>query len=219
MDADLKPRKPQARTIATRNKILEAARELARGRDLETLTAEAVAKAAGVAKGTVFAHYGDMDGLMSYLLLDRLTALRAAADQDTMRAKADLADPVGALLARMMALIGVITDSQTILRVFMDNIGVTKGHCAPEFVAQLDALDAKLAGFLRFWQESPEMQPRLRRDRSPEEMLDALIAFILHGAILYRSGQLMDLALIEQRLRRHMDAFLLAGDEGQDSFM
>ncbi|MTH95444.1 TetR/AcrR family transcriptional regulator [Roseibium sp. RKSG952] len=205
-----KPRKPQARTALTRQKILTAAEDIARSGTLDDITAEAVAQAAGVAKGTVFSHFGDMDGLLSYLLLDRLKDLRAVSDADGMTSEADMADPLGALVKRMMALMEVITSSQTMLRVFMENIGVTKGHCAPEFVAQLDALDARLISFLRHWQTSGTMTPALRQDRTPEELHDGLVAFIMHCAILQQSRQVEDFAVISHRLHRHLEAYLLA---------
>lgn len=202
-------RKPQQRTIRTRASILEAARTLSAELGIETVTAETVAARAGVAKGTVFAHFGDMDGLLSYVLLDRLQALKASAEAESPNA-AMPADPVDLLLERMMALIAVITENPTILRLLLDNIGVTKPHCAPDFVATLDALDADLAAFLALWQETPEAAPPLRQDRTPAELVDGLIAFMIHGAILFTSHQLADRDLLRARLRRHVEAFVLA---------
>ncbi|WP_420414655.1 TetR/AcrR family transcriptional regulator [Roseibium sp.] len=209
MPSDTKTRKPQARTALTRARILTAAATLSRTKALEDITAEAIAKEAGVAKGTLFAHFGDMDGLLSYLLLDHLRQLREAADLDDMTSKDDLADPVGALVKRMMALIAVITESQTMLRVFLENIGATKGHCAPEFIEQLDVLDQKLLAFMEMWRGSPDIRPALRDDRSLEELLDGLIAFLIHSAILYRSHQIQDLNIIYDRLYKHTEAFLV----------
>lgn len=207
-------RKPQQRSIATRARVLAAARELSQKHGLELVTADAVAREAGVAKGTVFAHFGDMDGLLSYVLLDRLNALRATAAVEP--ADADrLDDPVGLVMQRMMALIAVITDSPTILRLFLDNIGVTKPNCAEEFVATLDRLDADLAAFLTVWQQSPTISPPLRKDRLPAEMVDGLIAFMIHGAILLKSHQLTDRAALEARLRRHVEAFLITSYQPQ----
>ena len=203
------PRKPQARTAVTRARILAAAKNLAGKSGLEGVTAEAISQEAGVAKGTVFAHYGDMDGLLSHLLLDQIRALRELADQDPMNSERDLADPVGALVTRMMSLVELITSSQTMLRLFMENIGVTKGHCAPEFVEQLDGLDAKLIGFLSLWRASCNITPRLRRDREISEMHDGLVAFLIHSAILYRSHQIDDLNVIRDRLYRHVEAILV----------
>ncbi|WP_306145308.1 TetR/AcrR family transcriptional regulator [Roseibium sp. MMSF_3412] len=201
-------RKPQQRSIATRARVLQAARDLSRKTGLEGLTAEAVAGEAGVAKGTVFSHFGDMDGLLSHVLLERLEALRAG-EADSPARQTLPQDPVEALMQRMMALIAVITDSPTILRLFLDNIGVTKANCAEEFVETLDALDADLAAFLAMWQASADLQPALRKDRLPSELVDGLIAFMIHGAILFKSHQITDVAILEARLRRHVEAFLL----------
>ena len=202
-------RKPQQRSIETRARVLEAARVLSRNHGLDLVTAEAVAQEAGVAKGTVFSHFGDMDGLLSHVLMDRLRALRTTEAEDTGPPQ-DIEDPVGLLLHRMMALISVITESPTILRLFLDNIGVTKANCAAEFVETLDALDADLAAFLTFWQGSDALKPALRQDRTVADMVDGLIAFMIHGAILVKSHQLTDLSELEARLRRHVEAFLLA---------
>ena len=201
-------RKPQQRSIETRARVLAAARDLSHKHGLELVTAEAVAQEAGVAKGTVFSHFGDMDGLLSYVLLDRLNALRAATTAEEAEPES-LTDPVGLLTRRMMALIAVITDSPTILRLFLDNIGVTKPNCAAAFVETLDALDAELEKFLAFWQQQSDLKPDLRQDRSPKEMVDGLIAFMIHGAILVKSHQLTDRSELEHRLRRHVEAFLL----------
>lgn len=201
-------RKPQQRSIATRARVLAAARDLSQKHGLDLVTAEAVAQEAGVAKGTVFSHFGDMDGLLSYVLLDRLNALRAATSDEAAEPD-QLSDPVGLLTRRMMALIDVITDSPTILRLFLDNIGVTKPNCAAEFVETLVALDAELEHFLTFWQQGATLKPELRQDRSPKEMVDGLIAFMIHGAILVKSHQLTDRVELEHRLRRHVEAFLI----------
>lgn len=203
-------RKPQQRSIATRARVLQAAMDLSQRHGLELVTAEAVASEAGVAKGTVFSHFGDMDGLLSYVLMDRLKSLRTSAEEDATPAEA-ASDPVGLLLRRMMGLIAVITDSPTILRLFLDNIGVTKPNCAAEFVETLSALDADLAAFLEMWQRSSEIRPKLRQDRQPDEMVDGLIAFMIHGAMVFKSHQLTDHAALEARLRRHVEAFLLEG--------
>lgn len=202
-------RKPQQRSIATKARVLDAARTLSKRHGLEQVTAEAVAQEAGVAKGTVFSHFGDMDGLLSYVLLDRLKAL--SAQKNEQDPKQEISDPVGLLMQRIMALITVITDSPTILRLFLDNIGVTKPNCAAEFVETLDRLDAGLAVFLQHWQQTTSMTPKLRTDRTPEEMTDGLIAFMIHGAILLKSHQITDLTSLEGRLRRHVEAFLLEG--------
>lgn len=75
-------RAPQARTLRTRAAILAAARDMATG-GYGALRADAVAQAAGIAKGTVFAHFPDMDHLIAVLVAEGLAALPPpAAPQD-----------------------------------------------------------------------------------------------------------------------------------------
>ncbi|MEU0811192.1 helix-turn-helix domain-containing protein [Streptomyces sp. NPDC005970] len=58
------------RSDAARNRVLllEAARRLVAERGAEHVTMEAVAKGAGVGKGTLFRRFGDRDGLLAALL-------------------------------------------------------------------------------------------------------------------------------------------------------
>lgn len=207
-------RKPQQRTQQTRSRILETARDLLSRNGADAITAEALASAAGVAKGTIFAHFTSMDGLMSYVLLDdirgllpeNIAAVRAA---DTER----FADPLERITAMMMSLVAIITSSQLSLRLFLENTGATDGKCAPEFIAILDQLDGLLIAYLEEWQASASVQPALRHDRTSREMVDGLIAFMIHVAIQFRSCQLGSLDMARDKLKRHAEAYLLARTE------
>ena len=213
-------RKQQKRTIETRAKLLDAAREIEAGTGLDSITADAVAKAAGVAKGTVFAHFGDMDGLLSHLLIERLEALHSAmqsgAGPQTGMApllacsSSPQEDPVGGLTGMMMAFVETITESDAMMRVFLANTGVTKPTCAEEFVPTLDRLDAGLVTYLKAWRTNA-WQPLLRTDRSYDEILEALIAFMIYSAILVKSHRISDMAALSAKMRRHVEAYLLEG--------
>lgn len=65
----------QARTLKTRAKLIDAAKELVAQSGYEALRVDDLVKKAGVAKGTFFAHFRDKDALMDQLLgaeMDRL---------------------------------------------------------------------------------------------------------------------------------------------------
>lgn len=203
-------RKPQQRTQLTRSRILATARELMARTGPDGLTAEAIASTAGVAKGTVFAHFGGMDGLLSLLLLDDIRGLIPADLSATRAADTErFCDPLERITAMMMSLVAIITSSQLSLRLFLENTGATHGKCAPEFVAILDQLDGLLVDYLEEWQVQPEVQPALRKDRSPRELVDALIAFMIHVAIQFRSCQIGSLDAARDKLKRHAEAYLL----------
>lgn len=67
-------RKIQARTVATRDRLLAAGREIVAAGGMAGLRTEEVVLRAGVAKGTFFAHFTDRDQFLAALLAERLTA-------------------------------------------------------------------------------------------------------------------------------------------------
>jgi AcrR family transcriptional regulator len=71
---------PAERADAARNRrrLLDAARELVREHGVDALTMDALAKRAGVGKGTVFRRFGNRTGLM-YALLDHSESLAQEA--------------------------------------------------------------------------------------------------------------------------------------------
>ncbi|AXT27288.1 TetR/AcrR family transcriptional regulator [Ruegeria sp. AD91A] len=73
----------QKRTIKTRAKLLSAAEEVIQNGGYEALRVEDVVKAAGVAKGTFFAHFRDKDALMEILIADNLNACLDQAEAGT----------------------------------------------------------------------------------------------------------------------------------------
>lgn len=92
IDHGQKTRSPQARTLRTRAAILSAARDMVSEGGHGSLRADGVAEAAGIAKGTVFAHFPDMDHLTAALVAEELAALPPVADpQDVAGLVAGLA--------------------------------------------------------------------------------------------------------------------------------
>jgi len=64
--------KVQARTLKTRAKLLDAAREIVAASGYEALRVEEVVLRAGVAKGTFFSHFRDKDALMDQLIGEKI---------------------------------------------------------------------------------------------------------------------------------------------------
>jgi len=74
----------QARSLRTRATILAAAHQMAQAGGLGALRAEALARSAGVAKGTIFAHFPDMQHLIAALVAERLAGLPGPGAPDTL---------------------------------------------------------------------------------------------------------------------------------------
>ncbi|WP_170333335.1 TetR/AcrR family transcriptional regulator [Ruegeria arenilitoris] len=64
----------QKRTLKTRARLITASEEVAKECGYEALRVEQVVQAAGVAKGTFFAHFRDKDALMEILMAEKLNA-------------------------------------------------------------------------------------------------------------------------------------------------
>ncbi|WP_299662893.1 TetR/AcrR family transcriptional regulator [uncultured Ruegeria sp.] len=64
----------QKRTLETRARLFSAAEDVIQKGGYEALRVEEVVQAAGVAKGTFFAHFRDKDALMEILLAEKLNA-------------------------------------------------------------------------------------------------------------------------------------------------
>jgi AcrR family transcriptional regulator len=81
-----------------RRRIVEAAWRLALRNGLRATTMEALAREAGVAKGTLYAHFPDKDAVFDGAVADLLVELAAAFDRG-MRSEGAVAERVGASLA------------------------------------------------------------------------------------------------------------------------
>jgi len=81
-----------------RRRIIEAAWRLALRSGLRATTMEALAREAGVAKGTLYAHFPDKDAVFDGVIADLLVELAAAFDRG-MRSEAAIAERIGAALA------------------------------------------------------------------------------------------------------------------------
>ncbi len=64
----------QKRTLKTRARLISAAKDVIQKGGYEALRVEEVVQAAGVAKGTFFAHFRDKDALIEILLVEKLNA-------------------------------------------------------------------------------------------------------------------------------------------------
>jgi len=98
---------PRERADAARNRrlLLSAAWELFERHGVDGLTMDAVAKEAGVGKGTVFRRFGDKSGLVSALLDDRERELQ----QDLLSGAAPLG-PGAPDRERVLAFVGAYLD-------------------------------------------------------------------------------------------------------------
>lgn len=190
-------RKVQARTLATRDRLLSAGREIVAAQGMAGLRTEEVVLRAGTAKGTFFAHFQDRDHFLAALLaeslqaevgdvappMDRmaLTALldrlyvSFAADAETVALLARFSGPAGAGLG-LDRLICLLVERMAAGVAAMQATGAIASRAAPEVLAEgLMALVFHAAASAQCGVHGDAAAVRARADRLLLEMTDALL--------------------------------------------
>lgn len=160
-------RKVQARTGATRDRLLAAGREIVAAGGMTALRTEEVVLRAGVAKGTFFAHFADRDQFLAALLAERLggEVARLPVPEDR--------DGLAALLGQVFEAFAADAETVALLARFSGPAGAGLG------------MDLMICGIIdRLAQGVAGMQARgqvLNRAR-PEVLAEALLALVFHAA-------------------------------------
>lgn len=175
-------RKPQKRTHETKARILEAARELTEGKPFDAVSMDAIARQSGVAKGSLFAHFTDKNGLLSHVVAERLLAIVDDWEVEGTEGGSRLAE----LLDRSMALVDLLSADRAVLQIYLDYSGATSSNVSAPFSASLEALEDRLFSFLSHWRENGGDPFTLRTDLDVGALAAGVSAFVTTAAI-YRA--------------------------------
>ena len=195
-------RKPQKRTLETRTRIVDRARTLVQNQGFEAVSMEAIAQESGVAKGTLFAHFGDKNGLMSLLVAEQLVAILDDWPAD-MRFDGRYLE---VLHHHCMTLIDLLCSDRIVLQIYLDFSGTTSANRSEEFVAVLDGLDARLRSHMNDWAQS---QDCLRTDLSVDTLSDGVAAFVTTAALYRTCGIIPDRPHCADKLMEQFHGWLL----------
>jgi AcrR family transcriptional regulator len=167
------PRHPpqQPRSLRTREAILVAARAMAAAEGLRALRADRLAQSAGVAKGTIFAHFPEMEYLMATLLAERLAQLPGLGQPDS---------PAQLVQALLPLLRFMVSDART--------VPVLARFSGPEGAGlaidrALCALGHDMAQAIACLQASHKAA-----DGDPGLLSEGLLAFAVHAAAASQCG-------------------------------
>ena len=126
-----------------RRRIIEAAWRLALRNGLRATTMEALAREAGVAKGTLYAHFPDKDAVFDGVVADLLIELAAAFDRG-MRSEGAVAERIGAALAGKHGVIARAIEGSPHAREILD----AHHRYAPRLVAFERQMETEVAAAL-----------------------------------------------------------------------
>lgn len=177
-------RKVQARTLATRERLLSAGREIVASQGMTGLRTEEVVLLAGTAKGTFFAHFQDRDHFLATLLAESL-----GADLAGLAAPANRAELMQ-VAERIYRLFAADAETVTLLARFSGPAGAGLG---------LDRLICLIVERLAEGVAGMQARGEIALRRTPEVLAEALMALIFHAAASAQCGMHGDAAAVRSR--------------------
>ncbi|WP_209834672.1 TetR/AcrR family transcriptional regulator [Ruegeria sp. HKCCE3926] len=183
----------QKRTIKTRAKLLSAAEEVIRNGGYEALRVEEVVKAAGVAKGTFFAHFYDKDALMEILIADKLNACLDQAEAGTPPKT----------VAEIVTALEPVHSFMTSERYVFDLLIRYSGATAVAEIGPVAYCFERYFRIVMLWLEDAEV----RKDVPPELLAEGVQAFAIQAMSL-RFCALHSATTFTDRLETYLDAWL-----------
>lgn len=161
-------RPPQKRRLETRAKLLSVAEQLIRQNSYAGLRVEDVVADAGVAKGTLFSHFKDKDGLLAVLIgAEVMRLLDQMAEAPAPKTLPDLQDKLEPLLA-------FLTSDRVIFDLLLRYSGSTGSETDEVITEGFFRQIAIWAG----WIGSLQTNGRVRADLDPGFLAEGIQAFL-----------------------------------------
>lgn len=174
-NASVKTRAPQQRRLKTRAKLIEAARQIVVIQGYSGLRVEDVVDQAGVAKGTLFSHFKDKDGLLAVLI-----GAEVMTHLDQMEVQGQ-PNSITGITERLAPLLSFVAKDRVIFDILLRYSGSTG--------AEVD--EVVTAGFVRqitlfaSWLAELQQTGQVRSDTSAELLSEGIQAFLNHVMALW----------------------------------
>ena len=185
---------PQKRTQQTRGKLIDAAQAIIATKGYAAMRVEDVVQAAGVAKGTFFAHFRDKDALMDLIIGQEINRLLDALSENAVP------QSVPELVNDLLPLMRYMTVERYVFDVILRHSGAAAkeeiGHIALTFERQIKVLDQWLGS------------GHYRNDVPPVLLAEGLQAFMVQTMALHFCA-VNNVDPMPDRLRAYLDAWLM----------
>ncbi|WP_323775467.1 TetR/AcrR family transcriptional regulator [Leisingera sp.] len=163
-------RAPQKRRLETRAKLLSVAAAIVQEQGYSGLRVEDVVARAGVAKGTLFSHFKDKDGLLAVLIGEEVTRLL-----DGMESAGAPSDIPG-LTARLAPHLDYVAQDRVIFDLLLRYSGTTAAEPDEVVTASFTRQVALLARWLQYMQAAGS----IRQSPPPQLLAEGIQAFLNH---------------------------------------
>ena len=192
-------RKPQKRAIDTRKKILDVTREMVVQDGYASIRTEEVVAAAGIAKGTLFAHFGDKDQLLYTLMCEEIDGAIGSTVLLVSKEVFEKDDFIDALLPLMK----LLCREKIIFDLFQHFSGVSMGHFDIEIGDDCNEYKDLLSRAVSLLQASG----KVRRDLPASIIGEGCLAFLIQAVSFRLGGQYQDLAQAEAAFRLKLNSW------------
>lgn len=187
----------QQRTLKTRARLIEAAREVVAEVGYDALRTEEVVRRAKVAKGTFFAHFHDKDTLLSLLI-------GAEMDKSLDRiAEAPAPGSVDDVVRLLMPLLKVMSENRTVFDVILRH----SGAAAIDAIGPIAENIGRQVEVFATWFDLERKHP-FRRDIAPGLLAEGIQAFAVQAMALNFCA-INNAVEVEQRLQPYLEAWLM----------
>lgn len=191
-------RAPQKRRLETRAKLLNVAAAIVQEQGYSGLRVEDVVSQAGVAKGTLFSHFKDKDGLLAVLIGDEVT--RLLDEMEAAGAPLDVAD----LAARLAPHLEYVAQDRVIFDLLLRYSGTTAAEpdevVAASFIRQVSLVTR--------WLQYMQAAGKIRQNQPPELLAEGIQAFLNHVLGLWFCMEHDNQALPAETLETYLQAWL-----------
>ncbi|WP_169568871.1 TetR family transcriptional regulator [Sneathiella limimaris] len=193
-------KEPQKRRLDTRKKILDVAREIVLQDGYEALRTEEVVKKAGVAKGTLFAHFGDKDQLLYTLMCEEFdgavgTVVREMSKQDFMPED---------FVTSLVPFLKLLSRERILFDLFQHFAGVTVDQFSLEVGDDCHEFQDLLANAIKRLQTDS----KIRTDLPETALGEGCLAFLVQAVSFKLSGQYSSLDEAEKEFRFKLKSWL-----------
>ena len=192
-------RKPQKRSIDTRKKILDVTREMVVQNGYASIRTEEVVAAAGVAKGTLFAHFGDKDQLLYTLMCEEIDGAIGSTVLLVSQEKFEKDDFVDALIPLMK----LLSREKIIFDLFQHFSGVSTG----QFDIEIGDDCKEYKDLLTRGVSLLQADGKVRGDLPAHILGEGCLAFLIQAVSFVLGGQYSNLAQAEKEFRYKLNSW------------
>lgn len=192
----------QRRARDTGDRILAVSQRLFRAQGFDRTSVDQIAEAADVAKGTVFAHFGDKTNLLAAVGMRELSSL--VDDAKARAAGGAKRSPVDDVVGLYKPWLAFFDREPAFAVLFLNQAGLTEGAWTEQFARACGDLENAVAELCADWRDRGALDGR----GTPGFLAEGAQAFFYNAVVYRTSGRVADVRAQLASLKSFLGAWL-----------